>query len=229
MKINLYHKALREALLSAGDKSIAKQQKAYMRGQFEYCGLKTPERKEVLREFYGAHGHPSLEELDVFVDLCFSDEYRDLQYVALDEIRRGLKKQKAEYIHFLVALIQRKSWWDTVDALFMIIGKHLKRFPELQKEMPDQWIRDDDFWINRVAILYQLKYKADTDVDRLFSYILMHENSKEFFIQKAAGWALREYAKTDPQRVVSFIESENLAPLTKREGLKWLKTRGLLK
>lgn len=199
-----------------------------MRGQFEYYGLKTPTRQVLFSEHFKTYGYPEGQDLKEVIDFCFDDPHREMQYLALEIIKRRLKRQDADFIYILEELVQRKSWWDTVDWLFMQIGHHFKRFPHFVPALPDKWIDDDDFWLNRVAILFQLKYKDQTDEGLLFSYILKKKESKEFFIQKAAGWALREYSKTAPEIVVNFIESQDLAALTKREGLKWLKSKGRL-
>ncbi|GAM75112.1 DNA alkylation repair enzyme [Vibrio ishigakensis] len=76
--------------------------------------------------------------------------------------------------------------------------------------------------------MYQLKFKQETDIELLFELIKENQTDNEFFIQKAIGWALREYSKTDADCVIEFIESQQIEGLAKREGLKWLKSRGVV-
>ena len=120
-------------------------------------------------------------------------------------------------------LIQIKSWWDTVDWLSpTLAGGILKRHPNLRTEYPDRWICTQNKWLVRSAILYQLKYKSAVDTQRLESYCLRHKDSKEFFIQKAMGWMLREYSKYNPSWVQTFFRNHDLPKLTIREGAKYI-------
>ena len=125
---------------------------------------------------------------------------------------------------WLSSLIVKKSWWDTIDVLSpRIIGDMFSRNNGLVDLFADQWIEDENIWLQRSAILYQLYHKDKTDEERLFRYIVRRADSKEFFVQKAIGWALRQYAKTRPESVRDFVASHNLKPLSKREALKHLK------
>ncbi len=121
-------------------------------------------------------------------------------------------------------LIRTKSWWDTVDVLAgHVVGPLVARNPGLTATI-DAWIDDADFWIVRTAILHQLGYGADTDADRLFGYVDRRCSDTEFFIRKACGWALRQYARTDPEAVRAFVldRGDRLSGLTRREALKHL-------
>jgi 3-methyladenine DNA glycosylase AlkD len=118
-------------------------------------------------------------------------------------------------------LICQKSWWDTVDFIAAtLVGGLLHKFPELKPEM-DKWNRDEDMWKVRTSMLFQLKYKDEVDFEALSRYILTHAESKEFFLRKASGWALRQYSKFNPDAVRHFIASHELSPLTVREGSKY--------
>lgn len=124
---------------------------------------------------------------------------------------------------WLVNLIVSKSWWDTVDVLSPhIMGYMFSTYPKLISQYSDLWIEDENIWLQRSAILYQLHYKGGTDEERLFRYIIRRANNDEFFVQKAIGWVLREYAKTNPESVKSFVLNHQLKPLSKREALKHL-------
>ncbi|MEZ4888313.1 MAG: DNA alkylation repair protein [Chitinophagales bacterium] len=117
-------------------------------------------------------------------------------------------------------MIVHKSWWDSVDTTAKWVGVFFKKYPTMTKPVTKRWITSDNMWLQRMAIIFQLAYKKDTDVDLLFEYVLRKSDSKEFFIQKAIGWALRQYAKTDANAVWRFVDVTDLAPLSRREALK---------
>lgn len=120
-------------------------------------------------------------------------------------------------------MITTKSWWDTVDCIApQCCGPLFAREPQLIQRYSERWVVSDHLWLRRAALLFQLKFKEQTDEALLFRYILLNADSDEFFIQKAIGWALREYAKTAPDTVRRFIQEHPLKPLSKRESLKWL-------
>ena len=139
-------------------------------------------------------------------------------------LRARAKTFHAEDLDRLHNLIVTKSWWDTIDALAAHpVGTLVARFPQLGATM-DIWIDDENMWVARVAILHQLRFKHDLDQDRLFSYVEKRAADTEFFIRKALGWALRDYARVAPDAVRSFVQEheDNLSGLTKREALKHL-------
>ncbi|BCB06021.1 DNA alkylation repair protein [Bacillus sp. KH172YL63] len=194
---------------------------AYLKDQFQFFGIKSPERKELLKVFLKEHGKPSIEECPSIVRDLWAQPERECQYVALALLDKQARYLTKEHLPLLEEMIVTKSWWDTIDH---IASNHVGKIYQSEEDDAylEKWIHSGNMWLNRTAILHQLKYKGNTDKDRLFRYILMHNKSKEFFIQKAIGWVLREYSKTDPESVKHFIETEELAPLSKREGLKHL-------
>lgn len=197
---------------------------AYMRNQFQFFGIRTPERTALLRDFLKEYGKPQVEELPDIVRCLWSEPQRECQYIALSLLDKRSRYLTKDHLPFLEELIVNKSWWDTIDH---IAPNHVGKIYQTEEDDTylEKWIHSDHMWLNRISILHQLKYKGKTDQDRLFRYILLHNESKEFFIQKAIGWALREYSKTDPEAVQQFIESEKLAPLSKREGMKHIHRR----
>ncbi len=137
------------------------------------------------------------QDLLGFTIALFAEEEREFQYVAIDLLSRYGKKQLSEAIKVYEQLIVTKSWWDTVDGLAgTVVSNHFKLYPELIPTYNEAWINGDNIWLARTAILFQLKYKEETDVALLFSNCEKWLDSKEFFIQKAIGWALRQYAKS---------------------------------
>lgn len=146
--------------------------------------------------------------------------------MALDYLTKHVKRLEFEHIHLLHELIIRKSWWDTVDGIAIgLVGNLASLFPELIPEFLNPWSTDENMWLRRTAILFQLHYKARTDEQLLYRYIRQNAESKEFFIQKSIGWALREYSKTNPSSVRDFIELNTLSKLSVREGSKYLRSR----
>ncbi|KPB04840.1 DNA alkylation repair protein [Bacillus sp. CHD6a] len=199
----------------------------YMRNHFSFLGIKSPERKELLKRFFGEFGKPERDWIKRLVTFLYAQPEREFHYVALAMIDVHIKQLDAQWLPFLEELISTNSWWDTVDHIAPHhIGAILLKEKSSIGDFPDRWIESDNFWLQRSAILFQLKYKGKTDAEKLFSYIEATKGSREFFIQKAIGWGLREYSKTDPAKVLKFINStEDLAPLSRREGLKHMAKR----
>ena len=203
----------------------ALEMSAYMRNKFPFYGIQSVQRKELSRQFLKAHG-----ELDVstMTRACFAGQGRELQYFVNDWLRPQAKNLDPELLPLLEELIVTRSWWDTVDFLApSIIGIILKADHNLWKQYPEKWIKHENIWLKRSAILFQLKYKQDTDEQTLFRYCQMCAYEKEFFIQKAMGWALREYSKLDPEAVLKFLTDSPMPSLTDREARKWLNKQKL--
>lgn len=200
--------------------------KKYMRGQYDYYGIKTPERKAIEKAFYQNNPLPPKAEMEPLIFEAWNKPQREWVHMGMAFIEKYKKHWSESDVEVIEKLIISKSWWDSVDILCIRIGgTFFKKHPELIESKTKAWIDSDNIWLNRSAILFQLKYKEQTDWQRLQSYILQKSDSTEFFIQKAIGWALREYSKRFPEKVIAFIEAnENqLAALSKREGLKWIR------
>lgn len=223
MKANEYFDRLLGQLQNKGDSNIAIQQARYMKDQFEFLGLKAGPLKEQLRIFRQENSLPDPDQLDDLCRLCFACQYREVQYCALEITKRSIKKVPEEFIRTLEWMVVNESWWDSVDALAGLIGEHLTRYPELQPRTTDGYNTCDNMWLVRVSIIFQLKYRDQTNFNLLTRYILNHKESKEFFIRKAQGWALRQYSKFQPEKVRAFIEAHpELSGLTRREASKYL-------
>ena len=211
-------------LRAAANAERAPQMEAYMRDQFVFLGVSSPERKALQRPFIkalkGAEPHQILHA----AELCWDQEAREFQSVASDLLRARTKELRAEDLAHLRRFITTKPWWDTVDPLAAHpVGSLVQKFPELGTTI-DGWIHDDNIWLARAAILHQLFYKDHVDQDRLFSYVLIRAADTEFFIRKALGWALRSYARVAPDVVRTFVmaNESDLSSLTRREALKHL-------
>ena len=210
----------------AGDPSKAVQMKKYMRNQFEFLGIPSPDRKIHERAFLKENGIPEYDNIEsVVLDLWEIPE-REFQYFALSILDRSLKKMPGKYIHLFEKLVVRKSWWDTVDFIApQLIGFHFRKYPEDIHEYTEKWLDSGNIWLQRSCILFQLKYKKDTDLKLLYYIIDRLKNSNEFFIQKAIGWILREYSKFDPDEITRYVKNTQLKPLSAREAMKVIRRK----
>jgi len=204
----------------------AEKMSAYMRGKFEYFGLKSDQRKDIQKLFFSRmNTEIELENRWKFVRELWEKPQRELLYFAMDWVNsfnpKTLKKEDITEIHFLLT---NKSWWDSVDILASnILGKYHLQFPDNQSDWLVDWRLSKNFWLRRSCMIYQLKYRDNTDFDLLKSLIKENVHDKEFFIQKAIGWTLRQYGKFHPKLVVEFVEQENIKGLARREALKLIK------
>lgn len=213
--INLYEKNANAAK--------AKQMKAYMKDQFEYLGLPSPLRKELSKQFFNEVGYPAVEQLEEVVGQAWSLPHREYKYFAMELMVKMRKKAGHDAMKLYEKLITKDSWWDTIDLIApSLVGYHFQQYPEERSQYINAWMKSGNIWLQRSCILFQLKYKSETDT-RLLSWIILElKDSKEFFIRKAIGWILREYSKTDPGFVIRFVQSNELSGLSQREALKWL-------
>lgn len=221
-----YVQKLQILFTESANKDNALPMEKYMRNQFIFHGIKTPLRRKLMRQFFKeTEIHKEAFQAEFVRSLWQLDE-REYQYAAMDYIALSLEKLNQSDIELIEELITLKSWWDTVDMLApKAVGTIASRFPEIIPMTIEQWANGENMWLQRGAILFQLKYKADTDAELLYRYIRSNATSKEFFIQKAIGWALREYSKTNSESVQKFIESNQLAKLSVREGSKYLHSK----
>lgn len=194
----------------------------YMKDKFHFFGLQKEMRLQLLKPIWKKHDKEVSENFRDIVLQLFDMPQRELHYVAMLVLQEEIKGNYAQNDKDLIErLIVAKSWWDTVDFLAKnILGTYLRQYPQQIPEVVKTFSLSDNMWLNRAAILFQLGYKDNTDQSILFSQCKKHSGSKEFFIQKAIGWALREYAKIRPEAVVEFVNDSNLKPLSQREALK---------
>ncbi|NME71795.1 DNA alkylation repair protein [Flammeovirga aprica] len=218
-----YITTLEELFKENSDTERALQQKAYMRNQFEYYGLTSPKRKELQKPFLLKSYLPDKKEAFEIIRLLWAKPQREFQMFSLDLLDKYQKRYEKEDIAFLEDLICEKSWWDTVDFLaYKQVGAFMKKFPELQEQYSQKWLKSDNMWLQRTAVLFQLKYKNALDTDLLERNITPLLGSKEFFINKAIGWVLREYSRTNPQWVIEYVGQTDLSNLSRKEALRLL-------
>ena len=225
--MHAYVKSIRALFTEHANPKQAGPMKRYMRDQFEYLGIKIPEMGQLLKQHIREHGLPPPADLDRILRDLWGLPQREFQYAANDLLEKFEKELPAEFIETLEYLLVTKSWWDSVDTIATgTLGVHFKRYPKVRKKYLTKWRKSGNFWLRRSAILFQLGYKKDTDFDLLRDIIRENLGSKEFFINKAIGWALRQYTRVDPQGVRAFVAETPLHPLSAREALKWLERRG---
>lgn len=203
------------------DPLYAINMKRYMKNRFEFFGIKSPERREFTRTFYRDNGLPDHNQLDEIVRTCWKLPQREFQYFAMELAYKFLRKSAPNDIGLYEGMITGKSWWDTVDYIAVrLAGALFRKYPDMIRVRTETWMNSENIWLQRSALLFQLHYKKDTDTVLLEEYISRLSGSGEFFIQKAIGWILREYSKTDPGFVVDFADTHQLKPLSRREALR---------
>ncbi|MEU6065143.1 MULTISPECIES: DNA alkylation repair protein [Streptomyces] len=210
------------AYAAAADPERAAAMRAYMKDVAPFLGIPTPARRALSRTVLAGTPRPDEADCTAIALRCWALPQREYHYFAADYLRRHAGRCSSDFLPVARHLVTTVPWWDTVDLLAAhVVGALVAADPKLAVEM-DRWIADDDLWVARTALLHQLRHKEHTDTDRLFSYCLLQSGHTDFFIRKAIGWCLREYAKTDPEAVRSFLARERgrFAPLTVREALK---------
>lgn len=213
---------LRDRLIEVADVDKAEGMAAYMKGHFAYLGVQAGDRRLASKTLLKAGKSMDPDTLLNLAEALWEEPEREFHYVGMDLLRAGAKNLRANDLRRVRARIEATPWWDTVDSLAIhTTGTMVATHPQLAEEM-DLWVESDDIWIARTAILHQLMFKDRTDTNRLFTYCEMRMADTEFFIRKAIGWALRHYARTDPDAVRSFVTTNEgtLSGLSKREALK---------
>ena len=202
-----------------GNTDNAAQMKQYMRGRYEFFGIKAPERRQLLNSLLKEYGYPR-NILDTALK-WWNEPEREFQHSAMELLDKRKKKSEPHWIDTYEYMVTHKSWWDTVDFISAkLMGYHFNTWPELIQQYIHKWMDSGNIWLQRSCLLFQLKYKKDTDWELMKDLIERLKHSDEFFIRKAIGWVLREYSKTYPERVVDFVDKAGLTGLSRREALK---------
>lgn len=194
----------------------------YMRNHFPFFGIKTDDRRRIFKTIWKENHQEITKNPREIAWELFTKPERELHYCAIEILMKELKgKYKKNDIQLIEKLVITNSWWDSVDTIAKyILGQYLLEYPLETENAIERFSNSGNIWLNRSAILFQLGYKQKTNFDILKSECEKHKNSNEFFIQKAIGWALREFAKTNPEAVRNFVANNNLKPLSKKEALK---------
>ncbi len=211
--------AIKDAFYALENPENAHWMRQYMRNKYLFIGIKKPEQALVFKDIYKKFGKAE-DWYEVSSEL-FAMLEREFQYVAMAYLLKAKNSWDSRVPLLVHRWVDDNSWWDVVDVLGpKVLGLYFQRFPQERSEWISIWMKSPNFWHQRLCILFQLDYKKQTDVTLLSTIILSLNTSKEFFIQKAIGWSLRQYARTDPEWVLDFVDNHPLMPLSKREALK---------
>lgn len=207
---------------SREDKENAIAMSKYMRNLFDFYGLPTPKRKDVYNNFIKSE--KKLKKIDwEFLDKCYEDNHREFQYLVYDYLSAMNKYLIYDDIPKIKKYIKTKQWWDTIDFLDKVIGDIGLRDNRVD-DLMIEWSNDEDFWVRRIAIDHQLCRKEKANTELLEKIIVNNFGSDEFFINKAIGWALRDYSKTNPKWVKDFVEKyeDKMDKLSIKEASKYI-------
>jgi 3-methyladenine DNA glycosylase AlkD len=227
-------KALRSALERVAEPARAAPMQAYMKCTAPYLGVTAVPLRKVCREVFAA---AELETAAAWrravLGLWRGARFREERYCAIEltGVRRFDRFQDLTALPMYEEMIVTGAWWDLVDGIASHrLGALLRRFPREMRRVMLAWSRSDDLWKRRSAILCQLTFKEETDLDLLYAVITPALSSKEFFLRKAIGWALRQHAWTDPREILRYVREheQQLSPLSRREALKNVVPRSAL-
>ncbi len=201
---------------------LAESMEKYMQDKFRFLGIRGGTRTEIYKKYFPDARKTKTIDWD-FVERCWNKEEREFQYAVVYYLKAIQRFLKREDISRLKYLIVTKSWWDTVDLLAKVVGSLVIRIEGYDQIMLE-WSKDSNIWLRRVAILYQLSLKDKVDEQILDNILVNNLGNSEFFINKAIGWALRDYSKFNPEWVREFIKKNkaNMANLSIREASKYL-------
>ena len=205
---------------SSGELAIPMEN--YMKNHFPFYGIKTDKRRLILKAIWQEHHDEVKQNVREIALQLFAFKEREMHYCGIEILIKNLKKNyQYDDIQLIEKILTTNSWWDSVDTISKyILGEYLIEFPNETQKVIQQFSDSNNMWLNRAVILFQLSYKQNTNSEMLFSECIKHAHSKEFFIQKAIGWALREYGKFYPNKVREFVKQANLKPLSAKEALK---------
>jgi 3-methyladenine DNA glycosylase AlkD len=208
---------------AAADPVDAAPMRAYMRDAFPFLGIRTPRRRELAKQILRGLPAPVEADLRAVALACWAQPAREYQYFAVDWLVRHAARPGPGFLTTVETLVTTRSWWDTVDPLATrVVGSIVSRHPTAVSTM-DRWAADENLWLARTAVLHQLHYKENTDTARLFGYCAALAGHTDFFVRKAIGWALRQYARTDPEAVRAYVAATpTLSRLSVREATKHL-------
>jgi len=205
------------------NQEIALAQAKYMKNKFAFYGIKSPLRRELQKPFFVSKYLPKKIELELIVKELWLKPQRELQYFTQELVKKYTNQFEKKDIELFEFMIVNKSWWDTIDFISVnLVGTYFQMYPEQIAIYTKKWLESGNIWLQRSILLFQLKYKQQLDTERL-SYIINNSlDTKEFFIDKAIGWILREYGKTNPIWVLEFVAKTKLSNLSKREATRLL-------
>jgi 3-methyladenine DNA glycosylase AlkD len=217
--------AVRAALREAAQPELARPMQAYMKSATPFLGVRVPVMRTLTRAEAKLRPFATSADLtDTVLRLWREAGYREERYAAITLLGTPAARRLWEpsVLQTLRELIVTGAWWDYVDELAHRVGDLLLRWPAEVRPAVVTWTRSEDRWLRRASIICQLGTRDQADVELLTIAIEAAVNDSDFFVRKAIGWALRDYARTNPAWVRSFTETHELSPLSRREALKHL-------
>jgi len=206
------------------NRELAVPMENYMKNNFSFLGIKTEKRRAIFKSIYEQNKTEIKSNFRTIAWELFQMKEREFHQTGIDILVKESKKNVFEDIKLIEKLIITNSWWDSVDTIAKyLLGDYLQQFPLETLKVIERFSNSKNMWLNRSAILFQLSYKEKTNFEILMSECEKHKHSNEFFIQKAIGWALRDYSRFNPTSVKAYVNSTNLKPLSHREALRLLK------
>lgn len=212
-------------MTAAADPERSPAMAAYMKTEMPFYGVASPVRKPIAREIAGRFPARSSDEYWANVLALWCLSHREEKYLAIDYALSFKKLITFEQLDLYRRMIQEGAWWDFVDVIASdLVGRVVLDHRERMRPVLEEWIDHDDMWLRRTALLAQLRHKTATDEAMLFDFCQRRAHEKEFFIRKAIGWALREYARVNPDAVRGFLRDHeaHLSGLSRREAAKHL-------
>jgi 3-methyladenine DNA glycosylase AlkD len=218
-----YASKLIEHMSKYANPSQAPGMEAYMKHHFVFFGIKSEVRKNALKSFIADHGLPTDADFESTMIELWQADQREVHYCAQELFFRKKWYSQEQSFQLIETMITTNSWWDTVDFIAAnICGAYFKAFPEKISTIMPIWNLNENRWLIRSSFLFQLKYKTNTDLFLLEKLFEPHLKSKEFFIQKAIGWMLRDISKHNPSYVARFVNNHELMPVSLREAMKYI-------
>ncbi|MBW6491241.1 MAG: DNA alkylation repair protein [Lentimicrobium sp.] len=218
-----YVKSLRDYFEAHANPAMAPMMEKYMKNHFRFLGIKSPERKAILRNFISEKGYPETEQTEAVICNLWKFPEREFQYLGMELASKKAFLKNPERNELIEWMIIHKSWWDTVDFIAgNLAGVWFQHHPEKIPAITEKWMSSGNLWLQRSCLLFQLKYRSATNTDLLTGFILQLKDEKDFFIRKAIGWALRELSKTSPKEVEMILKSIPLSNLSRTEALKYI-------
>ncbi|MCK5823583.1 MAG: DNA alkylation repair protein [Bacteroidales bacterium] len=216
-----YIKTLEIEFKKIANNEIAIQQKAYLKNQFDFYGIKTPLRRKIQKPFFESDVLPKKSDLEKIVKKLWAKPQREYQYFTQELLFQYRKKFEKDDIKILEFMITHKSWWDTVDLISSkLVGEYFKIYPFQKNKYINKWLSSNNIWLQRTCVLFQLNYKEALDKELLSFIINSLLGSDEFFINKSIGWILRSYSRVNPKWVIDFVNKTELDKLSVREGIR---------
>ncbi|POH73533.1 DNA alkylation repair protein [Arthrobacter glacialis] len=222
---NLFLTALRPALAEVAIAEKAEGMDAYMKSAMPYLGAPSPAVRKTVRALAKEHPFSSVEQLRATVTILWDGaHFREERYAAIMLTDSRLARGELGLLPFYAVVIETGQWWDYVDSVAPRLNDLLQQHRQTMDPVLREWSEHPNFWFRRAAVIAQLPAKAATDTQLLSDLMAPNLAEPEFFIRKAIGWALRQYARTDPHWVRGYVAQHEslLSPLSRREALKHL-------